>query len=413
MRRVLPLWTRSALVIAVLPLLVGLTYANYRFALRAAGGDDLLPRWVGAQSWVREGLSPYDPAVAITAQRMIYGRVADASRGEELALFAYPFPAMIFFAPLGLVPYAVARALWMTILEVSLPLTALLGLRMARWRANLGSAAPLFVLAVVWFNGFRAIVLGQFAVVETLLLTGAIAALDCRRDVVAGVLVALSLAKPQLALLFIVFSIVWAISLRRWAYLLSAVLASTAILALSLAVLPDWPVEWLRQVVADPRSADLGGLFAPQPSAVPPGLGIACGIALILLALWGWSRAWGRAGGWFVWTAALTLVVTQVTILRLGAAEVMLLPGWVLILASVDGRWGRQGRGAVLSLILALVVLPWLVLSRSLLGGADGLRAYAALPVASLLGLLWVRWWVTRGAGLRLEGHTSNGVDGA
>jgi len=28
------------------------------------------------------------------------------------------------------------------------------------------------------------------------------------------------------------------------------------------------------------------------------------------------------------------------------------------------------------------------------------------------LGLLWVRWWVTRGASLRLEDHSSDGLGG-
>jgi hypothetical protein len=409
MRRAVPRWTHSAFLIAALPLLVGLTLANYRFALQAPGGNDLLPRWVAAQAWVSRGVSPYDPVVAVTAQRMIYGREADASQGEDLAPFAYPFPAMIFFAPLGLLPYPVARAIWMTLLEVSLPLCALLAIRLTRWKPPIRIAAILVLFSVLWFNGFRAILIGQFTVVEALLLTGAIACLDRRQDILAGVLVALSFAKPQVAFLFVLFSLVWAISVHRWTYLFSAALASGGTLALSLVILPGWPVEWLRQLVAYPRATELGGLFAPQLSILPFAVGVALGVVLLGFTVWEWARAWGRSGGWLVWTAAFTLAVTPLAMLRLGAAEVILLPGLVIVLATLDQRWGRRGRGAVVTIALALGLLPWLLLAGSMLGEADRLWGYAALPVVILVGLLWVRWWVTRGAGLRLEDYTSDG----
>ena len=50
MRRRFPrsMWGVSLLLLA--GLLVGLTWANYQFAVRSPGGNDFLTRWVGANA---------------------------------------------------------------------------------------------------------------------------------------------------------------------------------------------------------------------------------------------------------------------------------------------------------------------------------------------------------------------------
>ena len=120
-----------AAVLALSLLLVGLTLANLRFARGSPGGNDYLSRWVGARAWVVKGLNPYDPQVSLEGQMMIYGRPANLAKGEDLAQFAYPLHSMIFFAPFALLPYTEARAAWMTLLELALPILVLSGMRLA------------------------------------------------------------------------------------------------------------------------------------------------------------------------------------------------------------------------------------------------------------------------------------------
>ena len=132
---------RIATVVLLLGLLVGLTYANLRFAQQAPGGNDFLARWTGAHYWLVEGVNPYDEQVSLAAQRMIYGRPANAAAGEDVAHFVYPLPAMLFFAPFGLLPYTTARAMWMTLLEIGLPILAVIGIRLGRWKPGPGMTA--------------------------------------------------------------------------------------------------------------------------------------------------------------------------------------------------------------------------------------------------------------------------------
>jgi hypothetical protein len=70
-------------IIIVIAALVGLTWANYQYALQNPGGNDFLARWMGAKYWVMEGVSPYDERVSLASQNMIYGHPADISQGED------------------------------------------------------------------------------------------------------------------------------------------------------------------------------------------------------------------------------------------------------------------------------------------------------------------------------------------
>jgi hypothetical protein len=103
--------SRSPLVRAVVLLILGglllaLGIANYRVSNQFPGGNDFLPRWVGAREWLQRGTSPYDPRVSEAAQRMIYGRLADPAAGEDIAHFAYPLPGPCFSsAPLACFPF--------------------------------------------------------------------------------------------------------------------------------------------------------------------------------------------------------------------------------------------------------------------------------------------------------------------
>jgi len=115
-RRPFPLGLQILMALMAIGILMVMGWANYRFAQLVPGGNDFLARWTGARAWVVEGRSPYDPEVSLNAQRMIYGRPAKLEAGEDLAHFVYPLPAMVFFAPFGLLPYPLARAAWMTLL---------------------------------------------------------------------------------------------------------------------------------------------------------------------------------------------------------------------------------------------------------------------------------------------------------
>lgn len=395
-----PLWMQVVTGLAVIGALIALTIANFRFAEQFPGGNDFLGRWMGARFWVREGISPYDPQVGRASQQLIYGRAVDREAGEDIQDFLYPFPAMVFFAPFGALPYTLARAIWMTILEVSLPILALIGIALADWKPRRAVLVSLLFFSVFWYHGTRAVIVGQFAVIEALLMVGALLAIKRGSDPLAGILLGLSIAKPQMAVLFIPFVLLWAAWARRWSIVVWGVGTITGLLAVSVLLIPDWPVMWLRQLLAHPTYTYIGSPVEILADAFPSMSGViavAMGGALTLYLFWEWAKAAGKADRWFQWAAALTIVVTNLVAFRTATTNyVVLLPALCLIFSILTDRWRAKGDVVVLLVMVALLFGLWGLFLTTIEGNVESPLMYLPVPILTLLGLWWARWWAIR-----------------
>jgi hypothetical protein len=356
--------SRSPLVRAVVLLILGglllaLGIANYRVSNQFPGGNDFLPRWVGAREWLQRGTSPYDPRVSEAAQRMIYGRLADPAAGEDIAHFAYP-PAMLSSAPLASLPSLAARAVWMTLIEVSLPALIIMGMGLAHWRPPLWLQVALLLFAVLSYHGIRTVLLGQFAAIEAVLMVGTLLAIQRRQDQLAGILLGLSIAKPHMAVLLIPFVLLWAVRSGRTIVAGWATATVGLLIGVSIALIPDWPVQWLRQLLDYPTYTVIGPPVSVLTGLLPRGqAALTLILCLLLLAylIWEWLQSLGKEDRWFQWTAAMTLTITNLIALRTATTNfVVLFPALVLIFALWHERWGKAGEVAILLAILCLLI---------------------------------------------------------
>jgi hypothetical protein len=377
--------------------LIGLTWVNYHFSETNPGGNDFLARWMGARYWIQKGISPYDNQVSQATQMAIYGHLADPKKGEDLGHFVYPFTAMIFFAPFGLLEYLPARAVWMTGLEVSLFFLAVTSIRLANWSLRAYKALPLIAFSVLWYPGMRALLVGQFGVIEDLLLALALLAIQKKNDFIAGLLLSLAISKPQMSYLVIIFCILWAISVGR-REILGGFFATTALmLAVSFLFIPNWPVQMLRQMLEYPSYTALGSTLSIIADTLP---GIRQRVSLILHAIFGifllveWILALKKDTRRFMWVAFLTLVVTNLITFRVATTGyVMMLPVLFVILKNIEDRWQKVGSIGVWFLVLILGAGGWWMFIATLKGNQESPLMYIPLPIIYLVGLLWVRWW--------------------
>lgn len=392
---------RLVFLALVVGMVAGLYMANYQFVQQNPGGNDFMARWSGARFWVMEGISPYDPQVSLASQQAIYGRPADVSRGEDIAHFVYPLHSMLFFAPFGLFEFPVARALWMTLLEICLVLLGVVSLRLADWRVSPYRVAVLLLFSLFWYHGARTVIIGQFAGLNALLITMALYLIQKKQDFAAGVLLALSTAKPQMAYLLLPFVFLWAISVRRRDIIGGMLITGGLLLAATLLLLPGWPLQWLGQLMDYPNYTSKIGSVLSTVANTMPGLSGSLSPFLHAVAylylLVEWVLAWGKEERWFIWTALLTIVITNLAAYRTATTNfVMMLPVLFVIFRTWEARWKRAGKlGVWLSLIFLSIGLWGLFLS-TVQGNEEAAIMYIPLPFLCLFGLWWVRWWFIR-----------------
>ena len=205
-------WVGAILLCIIL--LVLLTIANYQFAKNNPGGTDFLVHWVGTRAYFSEGSSPYSDQVALEIQDMVYGRAA--LPGEHELRVAYPFYSVILFFPFAIIQdFNVARAVWMTILEIGLIALSLVSIQLTTWRPKFWVLVLLILFSLFWYHALRSLINGNVVILIALGIAGAFYAIKNKFDEFAGVLLALTTIKPQVVVLVVIYVLIWAGFHRR------------------------------------------------------------------------------------------------------------------------------------------------------------------------------------------------------
>ncbi len=336
----------------------GLFFINLRFAAQNPGGNDFLSRWVGTRVFFTRGTSPYSDQATSAIQEMAYGRPARSN--EDQMLFVYPLYTILVMAPFALIgDYVTARALWMTVLEIVLIVLALFGVSLTRWRVPRLLLIALLLFAALWYHGLRPVINGNPAVMVSLFVWMAILAIRAEQDALAGFLLAISTIKPQMVVLLILFTLLWAISHHRWRIVWSFWGSLGLIIAGMILLIPDWVLQNIRQVLAYPQYT-LPGTPGAILAGWLPGIGnqlgwlltVICSVVLVIE----WRAAWRQDFSWYLWTAGLTMTLSNLIGIRTATENyILLFPVLIIVLAVWDERWGKFGRALVIASLGGLV----------------------------------------------------------
>jgi hypothetical protein len=398
----------SGILLAILAI-VGLTWANYRYVSQSTGNNKFFPRWAGTRLLLTKGWSPYSQETTAEIQKAIYGR--EAQDGEDPAYFMAPLYAFLVYLPFALTPNIdLMRAVWMTLLEISLLLIAGFSLNLSRWQVARILWLVIMIFSLLWYYGFVSVIQGDAAILVALLICLSFFTLQAEQDALAGFLMALATIKPTIVLVLVVFVLIWAVAQRRWQLFWGFFGSLALIVAATSLLIPTWLVENIRQIVLLYRFEtvnSVGTLIGYWLPGVGRQFGLAITVVVITILIWEFWQALGKDLRWFFWTASLALALTPLIGIPTSITHyVALLPGFILVLATWDQRWGVLGR---LMMFISLLFFSAGIWGWVYYGQQQGIPpelnagVFFALPIFMLIGLYWVRWWAIRPPRLPLQ----------
>ena len=376
-------------------LLIVAAYFSYLFMSRYPGANDFYPRWAGGCGLLRDGLNPYSEAATLRIQESIYGRPAQPD--EDQVAFAYPLYSLLFIFPLCIIEgYAVVQTMWFWVLLIALVSSAILCMRIFGWHPKPWLSALTILWVVLLYYSFRALILGQFAIVVLLALVASVWAMKQQYDGWAGILLALATVKPQMIYLAIPWILLWAAGQRRWRLWTGFLVAMAALTLGGMLLLPSWLPDFVRQVLAYPSYTVFGSLTW---MIVRYGLGlgrtaeiitlVALGLLVVVLGWRLWRGSWER----MLWMLGLLLLLTNFFTPRIATTNYILSIPWMLWgFRQMKFSWPRWGTIGVVVTQAVLLGAPWAIFLSTVQGDFEQPAVYFSFPVATAILLLWL--WI-------------------
>jgi hypothetical protein len=334
-----------------------------------AFGNDFYQIWLTSREWLTHRIDPYSEQATGAIQIGLYGRRLDSRlAGDPKDQRRFPYPAFVdlLFWPATQLPFATARVVVLCIL---IPLTMAgiwLWMKVLRWRPNWQWTLAVFVLVLTSYPVLEGFYAGQIGLVVAFLLPAAILSLQRGRLLLSGVLLALTLIKPQVTVLAVAYLLLWSLAdLRQRGRFCVGFLATAIVLVASaLLVWPRWIESWMHLLAAyrgyNPPplwNMVLGSL------GVPNSVSFILSAALMIVAV---ALAWQERRAVpdsleFAVTLSLLLALTTVVVLAGQAVydHIILLPGILVIAAQPDrlsSTWIHKG---VLATGAIVLFWPW------------------------------------------------------
>lgn len=380
----------TILIVAGLLVAAGLTWANYHYAASNAGGNDFIPRWLGTRLLLQQGQNPYGDQTSLAIQRFIYGRPAEA--GEDQVLFVYPLYSVVLFAPYAMIgDYVLARAIWMTTLEIALLMMTFISFRLADWRPALPILTLTLLFCLTWYHGARPLINGNPSILMAFFLAAGLLAIKAERDILAGLFLALATIKPQAVVLVLPLVILWALGKRRFVLVAGMLIALVALAALAFIIEPGWLAQNLEQVTAYPDytlAGTPGAIFAQwwPPAGYWPGVMLT--LVLLFLLLWQWRAAWQARFEVLLPVVFFTLAATFLIGITTAVSNyVALFPGLILLLAFLRRDNGAVADWRPMLLMALLLVGLWLLFWTTRTGRAQSPIMFFPLPLLLIMTL--------------------------
>jgi hypothetical protein len=358
-------------------------------------GDDFFQFWAAARA-ILHGDDPYDPQ----AWQRIYEGEGRWRWQTDQPVFLYPLWTAFPFVPLAALPVPWAALLWAIISELLLVSSAWLVIRALEW-GNCADWLPWLIAIVMPFNpALLTILFGHLGILLLCVLCAVLFLVARGHYAPAGILLAVTLIKPQLMLLVIPVLLLALSWQRRWSFLAWFTISTLGLISVSWLLMPGWPTQWQQNLT---RTASVRLTISPTIWGFSHTLAsalvrldlwrvIGAPICLLLMGVVGYLWYTGRNDVQRGRQLATLLSVTVVVSLLL-SPYVLSYDFVLLLLPAIVCLWLIQPlpklfrRSLLASLLGSALLLPWALLG---LSARTGQETTSMLFPASLLTILLV-----------------------
>jgi hypothetical protein len=369
---------RAASALAIAAALALDVWACAHLAPLMGATNDLFPRWLAVRLWIERGWSPYSPET----DAAIRAAMGSVPLGGEAFVFGFVYPGYVapLLAPLALLPFETAATIWLLLTQACCVGGTLLcwrALERERGLAPAPALPPMLVGALLPSTVMNVLFL-QLAAPVFAALAASWWLATRHRAWAAGLAVTLAAVKPALAVGPVAALMVTA---RSGRFAAGAVGGTVLWWAVSLVLLPGWPLEFWRSTVnyaaaAQPRSA-AGVVGEALGFGLIGGLGV-CAVA-VALTVYAWRRSTRRMGDTL--TAGVLASIWLVPPLYEWNNVVLLVPVIQALRLTCD-RAGRPNR-------LLLLVLASAAAATAVVYALWPSEARAVWPVVALALFVW------------------------
>lgn len=362
--------------------------------------DDFAPRWVAAREWLRSGASPYSDSTYQATLDLLEESGNQPSSLNE-GRFLDPAWYVLFYLPVSFVPYPIARAIWMTLVELCLVLSVHFSVRISGLKSSVPETLILSLLILIFYPLFKSVINVSVNAPYLFMTILAVYLASNQQGTMAGSLFALTLWMIPLSIFLVILFMIW-LGSRRDHSLAKIYLSTIAFLVvISLILFPGWTADWFASYLR--VFPDFSWVNTPLMvfGKLFPGASAQVAVLLSLLTfvvmLVEWYGIGGREGRSFQWKLMLTLNLLY--FFNLGSEGVYLL--WLFaplfnVYKYLTEKWRVSGRIISWISCLTLIFIHWrrFQITDNWLYEESSL-VILLLPFMTLLGLQWFRWWAT------------------
>ena len=355
--------------------------------------------WAAGRAWLLEGINPYDEsninlAADTLSDSQYLGQLPDQ---DTLNI---PITNLALYLPFSLMPFAVSRAMWVTVLAICIGLIGYLSLKLAGWSLPNVAILGIILLLIVWSPGIFSLLTGELAPIIIFLVVIGIYLIKKEQDTTAGFLLALTFGSVPTTIFVLVFIVIWSFSRKRWSILGAYFSGVAFIMAVTLLMLPSWPTDLLRVNLSlfenwNWINTPLALLAATLPGVENP-LSIFLHAAFVIYFIFLVITSWATTGRIFIWKILVLLVVAYFLNPQASIVHLFLIsPAAFLVFRVWSERWGKPGRNLSWLLIILTSIGSWVAFlpDWNFTNTPSNSFFTIALPLLVLIGLNWTRWW--------------------